>query len=136
MRKIIIVLCTLMVCIIIVAQSGAGEIYDLSGEWDAVYSAEFGGSKDIVKISQVGNQFVGVKLIGSVYIHKGEETIKGELIDEMINQVSARTYKEGKGGGVVWSDAQGVIIENGNKIIIQTYVNNYCVMTLTMTRKQ
>ena len=41
-----------------------------------------------------------------------------------------------KGGGLVWSDAQGVIIENGNKIVIQTYVGDYCAMTTTMTRKQ
>ena len=133
--KIIIISFVLMVCISIAAQSGAGETYDLNGEWDAVYEAVFGRGKDIVKISQEGNKFVGIRLIGTNYITKGEEAIKGELLEEMFNQVSARSYEEG-GGGLVWSDAQGVILENGKKIVLQYYVNHYCVMTLTMTRKQ
>ena len=124
-----------MVCIGIATRSGAGETYDLNGEWDTIYAATFGATKDIVKISQKGNKFVGIKLIGGVYVPKGDETIKGELLDEMFNQVSARTYREG-GEGLVWIDSHGVIIENSNKIVIQSYVNNYCAMTITMTRKQ
>lgn len=79
---------------------------------------------------------MGIRQIGSIHVPKGEEGIKGELLDEMFNQVSIHIYKEGEGGGLVWSDSQGVIIENGNKIVIQTYVGDYCAMTITMTRKQ
>ena len=39
-------------------------IYDLSGKWDAIYEREgFDAQRDIVKITQQGNKFVGIKLI-------------------------------------------------------------------------
>ena len=136
-RKItIMVLCVLMVCIGIATRSDAGETIDLNGEWDAVYETWVGNLKDTVKISQEGNKFVGIRLIGSVYVPKGSKAIKGELIGQMFNQVSALTYKEGEGEKLVWTDSQGVIIENGNKIVIQSYVNQLVMVTVTMTRKK
>jgi hypothetical protein len=136
MRKIIIILCALMVCIGIAAQSVAGETYDLNGEWDAVYdNVSLGVSKDIVKISQEGNKFVGIKLIGNIYIPKGEKTIKGNMINKMIDQVSTQSVKGGS-TELMWNDSRGVIIEDGNKIVIQAFINNWYVMTLTLTRKK
>ena len=53
-------------------------VYDLNGEWDAVIdNGRFGVSKDIIKITQEGNKFVGIKLIGNQWVGKGEEVIKG-----------------------------------------------------------
>jgi hypothetical protein len=136
-RKIIIILCVLMVCIGIATRSSAGETYDLNGEWDTVFDhGPFGVFKDIVKISQQGNTFVGTTLIGSTIISKGEKTIKGELIDKMISQVHTYNHKGDSSGERFWGNAQGVIIEEGNKIVIQSYSPYSFVKTLSMTRKQ
>ena len=64
-----------------VTLSNGEVIYDLSGEWDAIYDNKgYGGTnKDIVKITQKGNEFVGIKLIGNQWMPKGSETVKGVL---------------------------------------------------------
>ena len=64
-----------------VTLSNGEVIYDLSGEWDAIYdNKEYGGiNKDIVKITQEGNDFFGIKLIGNQQSPKGSDTIKGKL---------------------------------------------------------
>ncbi|NIO21640.1 MAG: hypothetical protein GTN76_13120, partial [Candidatus Aenigmarchaeota archaeon] len=58
----------------------------MNGEWDAVYdlAARWEGgieqresSKDIVRITQEGNQFVGIKLIGDQWVGKNQEAVKG-----------------------------------------------------------
>ena len=135
-RKIaIMILCVLMANIGITAQSDAGETIDLNGEWDAVYATWMGMLKDTIRISQEGNKFVGNRQIGGGYIPKGSEAIKGELIDQMFSQVSTLHYMGGEKKESVWIDAQGVIIENGNKIVIQTYVLRDNIETVTMTRK-
>jgi len=137
--KVILIVATiiLIICFGTIAQSSAGETYDLNGEWDTVFDhGPFGVDKDIVKISQQGNTFVGVTLIGSKHISKGEETIKGELLDKMISQVYSHNHNQDAAGKGVWNDAQGVIIEEGNKILIQSYAINFFVKTIIMTRKQ
>jgi hypothetical protein len=135
-RKIaIMILCVLMVSIGITAQSDAGETIDLNGEWDAVFATWMGRLKDTIKITQEGNKFVGIRLIGNVVEPKGSEAIKGELIDQMFSQVSTLNYMGEEKGKSAWTDAQGVIIENGNKIVIQTYVFRDNMVTVTMTRK-
>ena len=126
------ILCVLMVSIGITAQSTADETIDLNGEWDAVYATWMGLLKDTITISQEGNKFVGIRLIGSVYVPEGSEAIKGELIKQMFSQVSTFDYMGG--GKFEWNDAQGVIIEKGNKLVIQTYVFP-TMITVTMTRK-
>ena len=128
------ILCALMVSIGVTAQSDADETIDLNGEWDAVYATWMGMLKDTVKISQEENKFVGIRLVGSVLEPKGSEAIKGELIGQMFSQVSTLNYK-GVKEKLAWTDAQGVIIENGNKIVIQTYVQRDNMVTVTMTRK-
>ena len=116
----------------IAIQSDAEETIDLNGEWDAVYATWMAMLKDTIKISQEGNKFVGIRLIGSVYVPEGSEAIKGELIKQMFSQVSTFDYIGG--GKFEWNDAQGVIIEKGNKLVIQTYVFP-TMITVTMTRK-
>ncbi len=135
-RKItVIILCVLMVCIGITAQSDAGETYDLNGEWDTVFDlGPFGVIKNIVKISQQGNTFVVIITIGSTNFAKGEEAIKGELIDKMFSQVYTHNHTSDFTKRV-WSDSQGVIIEDGNKLVIQSYAINSFVKTISLIRK-
>ena len=105
-------------------------IYDLSGEWDAVYdNKEYGGiNKDIVKITQKGNEFVGIKLIGNQRTPKGSETIKGELGKDGFKSFSTYTV-EG------WTWATTVKIgEKCNKIEIETHVAGITI-DITLTRK-
>ena len=104
----------------IAIQSDAEETIDLNGEWDAVYATWMAMLKDTIKISQEGNKFVGIRLIGDVYVPKGSEAIKGELSGEYFKQVFTYDYMGGK--QFEWNHAQGVIIENGNKIVIQTII--------------
>ena len=104
-------------------------IYDLSGEWDAIYdNKEYGGiNKDIVKITQKSNEFVGIKLIGNQWVPKDSETIKGELEKDGFKSFSTYTVE-----GWVWSTAK--IGEKCNKIEIETPVVGI-MMDLTLTRK-
>ena len=112
-----------------VTLSNGEVIYDLSGEWDAIYdNKEFGGiNKDIVKITQKGNEFIGIKLIGNQFMPKGGETIKGELEKDGFKSFSGYTVE-----GWSWSTAK--ISEKGNKIEIETPVMGSMIY-LTLTRK-
>ena len=64
-------------------------IYDLNGEWDAVYdSGGWGMYNDIVKITQKDNQFVGVYMLkGDNLVDKNKEKIKGKIRGNMIDEV-------------------------------------------------
>ena len=112
-----------------VVLSNGEVIYDLSGEWDAIYdNKEHGGiNEDIVKVTQKGNEFVGIKLIGNQWVPKGSETIKGELEKDGFKSFSTYTVE-----GWVWSTAK--ISDKCNKIEIETPVMG--TMTyITLTRK-
>ena len=104
-------------------------IYDLSGEWDAIYdNKEYGGiNKDIVKITQKGNEFVGIKLIGNQWTPKDSETIKGELEKDGFKTFYTLTV-EG------WTPATVKICEKCNKIEIETPVMG-TMIDITLTRK-
>ncbi len=59
-------------------------ILDMSGEWDdhIEFYGPFGflpPATDILTITQEGNTFTGVRKIGTKWVPKGTETIKGEL---------------------------------------------------------
>ena len=106
-------------------------VYDLNGEWDAVYdNKQFGISKDIVKITQEGNKFVGIKLIGNQWVGKGEETIRGELEGNGFKSLEGYTAAEG------WVPSDGKILDGGNKIVEKTEIKSYDLTTVdTLTRK-
>jgi hypothetical protein len=98
-------------------------IYDLNGEWDAVIdNGAWGISKDIIKITQEGNKFVGIKLIGNQWVGKNQETIRGELEGDGFKSLEGYTAAEG------WLPSDGLILDGGNKIVNQTEV-----MTLNLT---
>ena len=112
-----------------VTLSNGEVIYDLSGEWDAIYdNKEYGGiNKDIVKISQKGNEFVGIKLIGNQWTPKGAETIKGVLEKDRFKSFHTKTV-EG------WTPAAVKIGEKCNKIEVETPVMGI-MLGITLTRK-
>lgn len=111
-----------------VTLSNGEVIYDLSGEWDAIYEIEgFGSQKDIVTITQQGNKVVGIKLIGWEYVGKGEETIKGELGKDGFKSLSVNTC-EG------WMPATAKLDKKGNNIKFETYLKGIFV-DITLTRK-
>jgi hypothetical protein len=112
-----------------VTLSNGEVIYDLSGEWDAIYDNKgYGGiNEDIVKITQKGNEFVGIKLIGNQWTPKDSETIKGELEKDGFKSFSTYTVYG-------WTPATVKIDEKCNKIVIETPVAG-SMLDITLTRK-
>ena len=87
----------LMVCFGTVTNLLADSAYDLSGDWDAIItktgtesSTEVINEKEIINISQQGDQFVGVRTIGGKFVGKNEEMIKGKLSYKMVHEVFIR----------------------------------------------
>ena len=108
----------------------SGEVtYDLSGEWDAIYdNKSLGGiTKDIVKITQEGNKFVGIKLIGDQWIGKNKETIKGELENDGFKSIQTNS-------AIGWIPSTAIIGEKCNKIEIELPVQEV-IIEIFLTRK-
>ena len=82
---------------------------------------------DIVKITQEGNKFVGIKLIGNQWFPKGSETIKGEL-----EKNGFKSFHTNTASG--WTSANTKIGEKCNKIEIETPVMG-TMIGITLTRK-
>jgi hypothetical protein len=115
-----------------VTLSNGEVIYDLNGEWDALYDNKgYGGiNKDIVKITQKGNEFVGIKLIGNQWMPKGSETVKGVLEKDGFKSLNTNSYSDG------WTPATGKTGEKCNKIVIETPLLAAGVtLVITLTRK-
>jgi hypothetical protein len=106
-------------------------VYDIDGEWDAAYYSEyFGTKKDIVKITQEGNKFVGISLIGNEMASKGSDTIKGEL--EKGGFKSVLTNYD----NFEWLSSTGEIGDKCNKMVIKALGHSgEMVIILTLTRK-
>jgi len=113
-----------------VTLSNGEVIYDLNGEWDAHFDDDWvGTSKDIFKITQKGNKFEGVKLIGDEFVPKGAVAMKGELERDGFKSLNRLT-------GDGWSSATGKIGKKCNKIVIKTPVPSLgFTQILTLTRK-
>lgn len=118
-------------------------VYDLNGEWEAVYdlAARWGGgieqresSKDIVRITQEGNQFVGVKLIGDQWVGKNQEAVKGELEENGFKKVHAFAH-DTRQSRAIWVPSKGKISEDGNKIVIRARPSHQSIMTIVLKRK-
>jgi hypothetical protein len=98
-----------------------GEVVcDLNGEWDALYenlggyASLIGNLKDVLKITQQGGSFVGVKMIGTAYVPKDAVSIKGELDKNGVKKVRL-VLQTSTDEGI---ECKGQISEDGNKIII------------------
>ncbi|UCE53472.1 MAG: hypothetical protein JSV31_30240 [Desulfobacterales bacterium] len=115
-----------------VTLSTGNVIYNLNGEWDAIFdNAHYGGiSKDVIKITQEGNKFLGIRLIGTVFHRKGSETIKGELEGDGFKSLYGFNLPHG------WTLSKGKISDGGKKIVIEEPIqaHDYTAI-ITLTRK-
>jgi hypothetical protein len=111
----------------------SGEVVcDLNGEWDALYenlgmATTVGNLTDILKITQQGGSFIGVKMIGTAWVPKDAVSIKGKLDKNGIKNV--RVVLSTLRDEVL--DCKGQISEDGNKIIIDGGER----IRVTLTRK-
>jgi hypothetical protein len=104
-------------------------VYDLNGDWDALYDVtKFGSNGDIVRITQKGNQFVGIKLIGNTLVGKNEITIRGKLEQNGFKNLEVHDAHD------LWQGGWGKISEDGNKMIIRAWVI-LGEKTITLERK-
>jgi len=142
--KVILIMATiiLIICFGTIAQIDAEEAYNLNGEWDAVITKQGRDQlsitieKDIIKITQPGNQFVGIRTIGGKWVGKNEEMIKGKLSYKMVDEVFINYMSDPITYAMSWSDGRATITEAGNKIVIQSFVNETGYFeTVTMIRK-
>jgi hypothetical protein len=91
-------------------------IWDLNGEWDCWVEnygpwSQYGSYPQILKITQQGGSFVGIRTIEQPWMPKGSEAIRGELDKSGFRKVQIMT-------GLGPLDAKGQILEDGNKVII------------------
>ena len=96
-------------------------ILDMSGEWDLLYEkyGPFRGViSDILTITQEGTTFTAVKQIGSFWVPKGAETIKGELDKGGFKAVYVFIGAYPRDGTFVWEPCKWGINENGNKVML------------------
>ena len=114
-------------------------IFDLNGEWDAVWdTGGYGTYQDVIKITQNEDKLVGIYLLkGDYHLKKGEEKVKGKLkgnaIDEVfLKDVDPATFE------LYWIPSQGSISKEGNEIVIK-YLREYkgakTVRTLSLKKK-
>jgi hypothetical protein len=115
-------------------------VCDLNGEWDALYEnlgaySWVGNLNDMLKITQQGGSFVGVKMIGTAYVPKDAVSIKGELDKNGIKNVRVVVQTAYYNGRVLTidevSECKAQISEDGNKIIIDGGER----IRVTLTRK-
>lgn len=99
-------------------------ILDMSGEWDMLQEGygpfSFRGPlKEILTIRQEGTTFSAVKQIGSMWVPKGAETIKGELDKDgfktVFHYIKAKEWWTGE---FIWEPCKWEITENGNKVVL------------------
>jgi hypothetical protein len=97
-------------------------ILNISGEWDE-QSEGYGPfsflrlSPEILTITQEGTTFIAIKQIGSKWVPKGAETIKGELDKNGFKVVySYMGLADIVDPSFVWEECQWEISEEGNKI--------------------
>jgi hypothetical protein len=98
-------------------------ILDMSGEWDVLYEhygpfSRFGTGSDILTITQEGTTFTAVKQIGSKWVPKGAETIKGELDKDGFKAVYSYIGALAMDGSFNWEPSKWEISENGNKVAL------------------
>jgi hypothetical protein len=96
-------------------------ILDMNGEWDDM-SEGYGifdwwkGSPEILTITQEGNLFTAIKQIGSVWVPKGAETIKGELDKDGFKVVYSYISSRAQDMNFDWEECKWKISEKGNRV--------------------
>jgi hypothetical protein len=90
-------------------------ICDLNGEWDVFIEnygpwKEYGSYPQLVKITQTGNYFEGIRMINDPWSSKGAPSIRGELDKNGFKRV----YIVSAAGSI---DSEGKISDDGNKMV-------------------
>ena len=104
-------------------------VWDLNGEWDAFVESygsgsQYGSYQQIVKITQTGSSFVGIRMIEDPMNPKGKALVRGELDKSGFKKVQINTR--------LWErDSKGEISKEGNKMMIDDGVDS----KVTLTRK-
>jgi hypothetical protein len=94
------------------------EVWDLNGEWDVFVEnygswSQAGSYKQLIKISQTGSSFVGIRMMDDPNNPKGSEAIRGELDKSGFKEI--QIFAAG-----LWRRlAKGQISEDGNKMVIE-----------------
>ena len=115
-----------------VTLSSGEVVYELNGEWDAVFDNDYlGGSKSVVKITQDGNKFIGIALIENQNIEKNKEIFNGELEKSGFKTFNRYVYMLDD-----LKPSSAKIIDGGNKILeeLKTEKHNL-TLKMTLTRK-
>lgn len=104
-------------------------VLDLNGEWNVLMenygpNSWAGSYPQLVKITQTGSSFVGIRMMDDPYNAKGAEQIRGELDRNGFKKVQMVSVQ-----GEI--DANGIIREDGNKMVIDNGVR----AKATYTRK-
>ncbi len=96
-------------------------IYDLNGDWDAVYdTGGWGSYEDVVRITQKEKMFAGIYLIkGDNLVGKNKEKIRGKIRDNVIDEVFFNDVIDTAIMKLHWADAKAEISEDGNEIVIK-----------------
>ena len=92
-------------------------VLDLNGDWDVRMenygpNSWAGSYPQLVKVTQTGSSFVGIRMKDDPWNPKGAEAIRGELDKNGFKKVQMMSTKEGP------IDAKGTISEDGNKMMI------------------
>ncbi len=116
-------------------------IYDLNGEWDAVYDSGYwaGTFNDIIKITQNDNQYVGVYLLkGDNLVSQNEEKIRGKIKGNVIDEVFFNDITDIETMNLIWAPCKAEISEDGNEIKmkrIYEFKGAETIQTLSLKRK-
>jgi hypothetical protein len=94
-KILLVVICIIGLIIFVSTLNGQGSkktitlpngevICDLNGEWDVFIEnygpwSVYGSYPQLMKITQTGSSFVGIRMIDDPYSPKGKEEIRGEL---------------------------------------------------------
>jgi len=105
-------------------------VFDLGGEWNVLMEnygrLSFAGSyPQLVKVTQTGSAFAGIRMMDDPNNPKGAEAMRGELDKNGFKRVQMVSRL----GGPI--DAKGTISEDGNKMVIDNGVR----AKATYTRK-
>jgi hypothetical protein len=116
--------------------SNGEAILDMRGEWDDM--GEGYGifswvklSPEILTITQKGNTFSAIKQIGSQWVPKGAETVKGELDKDGFKVVYSYIGSRAMDGSFDWEECKWKISEKKNKVDLDCGER----MKRTLTRK-
>ena len=115
-------------------------VYDLNGEWTSAYdTGGWGTLEDIIKITQNGNQFVGIYLLnGDRLAGKNKEKIKGKIKGNVFDEVYFYDIKDHETFKAFWAPSEAKISEDGNEIVIKRVLEekgSVTIRTLSLKRK-